>query len=162
MERLKLQSVTPFKEQWTNVGRGILFPWCSLLNLQGCPKLSNRSQPLVGQSSPYYEDMWRGYCCLTIFFRLSIRALAAKIQPNKVVRWCRDDDFLLHFCVLYFQRAACSTFQTCILNLHEGHTMCRSMVDIRSATAEIRRGNKRKKKDRRRTTWQKYNGLPIP
>jgi len=22
------------------------------------------------------------------------------------------------FCVLYFQRAACSTFQTCILNLH--------------------------------------------
>jgi len=22
------------------------------------------------------------------------------------------------FCVLYFQRAACSTFQTCILNVH--------------------------------------------
>jgi len=26
--------------------------------------------------------------------------------------------FLCHFCVLYFQRAACSTFQTCILNSH--------------------------------------------
>ena len=31
---------------------------------------------------------------------------------------CQDGDFLRHFCVLYFQRAACSTFQTCILNLH--------------------------------------------
>ena len=37
-------------------------------NLQGCPKLPNRSQPLVGRKSPYYEDMWRRYCCLTSFF----------------------------------------------------------------------------------------------
>jgi len=37
-------------------------------NLQGCPKLINWSQPLVGWSSPYYQDMWRRYCCLTSFF----------------------------------------------------------------------------------------------
>ena len=37
-------------------------------NLQGCPKLPDRSQPLVGRSSPYYEGMWRTYCCLTSFF----------------------------------------------------------------------------------------------
>jgi len=37
-------------------------------NLQGCPKLANRSQPLVRRSSPYYQDMWRRYCCLTSFF----------------------------------------------------------------------------------------------
>jgi len=37
-------------------------------NLPGCSKLANRSQQLVGQSSPYYEDMWRRYCCLTSFF----------------------------------------------------------------------------------------------
>jgi len=36
-------------------------------NLQGCPKLANRSQPLVGKSSPYYEYVWRRYCCLTFF-----------------------------------------------------------------------------------------------
>jgi len=37
--------------------------------------------------------------------------------------------------------------------------MCRSMVDIHSAAAEIRRG---KKEDRRKeTTGQKYNGLPY-
>ena len=37
-------------------------------NLHGCPKWSNRSQPLVGRSSLYYEDMWRTYCCLISFF----------------------------------------------------------------------------------------------
>jgi len=38
--------------------------------------------------------------------------------------------------------------------------MCRSMVDIQSVAAEIRRG---KKEDRRKkgTTGQKYNGPPI-
>jgi len=29
---------------------------------------SNRSQPLVGRSSPYCEDMWGRYCCLTSLF----------------------------------------------------------------------------------------------
>jgi len=36
-------------------------------NLLWCPKLPDRSQPLVGWSSPYYQDMWRWYCCLTGF-----------------------------------------------------------------------------------------------
>jgi len=39
----------------------------TLWNLQGCPKLANRSQPLVGQSSPYCRHIWGRYCCLTIF-----------------------------------------------------------------------------------------------
>ena len=68
-------------------------------------------QSKVGRSSPYYKDMWGRYCCLNqVFFRLSIHASVAKIQPDKVVRWCPDGDFLHHFCVLYFQRAAYSTF----------------------------------------------------
>ena len=33
-------------------------------NLQECPKLVNRSQPLVGRSSPYCKDT----CCLIFFF----------------------------------------------------------------------------------------------
>ena len=36
-------------------------------NLHGCRKLLKRSQSLVGRNSPYYEDMWRRYCCLTSF-----------------------------------------------------------------------------------------------
>ena len=78
-----------------------------------------------------------------VFFPLSIYASVAKIQPNKVVRWCRDGDFFASW-ISIFQRAVCSTFQTCILNLHKGHTMRRSMVDIHSATAEIRQGKKRR------------------
>jgi len=49
------------------------------------------------------------------------------------------------FCVLCFQRAAWSRFQTCILNSHQGRTMCGSMADIQSAAAKIRRGKKKNK-----------------
>jgi len=107
------------------------FGWCSLLdccavtlprcktrwNYLGCPKLPNLSQPLVGRSSPYCGDMWRTYCCLTRFFPivdtcLSCEDIARQSCPI-VPRWRFFCNF---FCVLYFQRAACSTFQTCILN----------------------------------------------
>jgi len=36
--------------------------------------------------------------------------------------------------------------------------MCGNMADIHSATAEIRRGKKKKEEE---TTGQKYNGLPY-
>jgi len=149
------QSLADAHYQW----RAVTLPRReSRRNLLGCPKLPNPSQLLVGRSSPYCGDMWRTYCCLTNFFRLSIHALVAKIQPDKVVRWCLDGDFLRRFCVL--QQASCSTFLTCILNSHYGHTVCRSIVDIHSATAEIRRGKKerrRRKKKEEETTGQKYN-----
>jgi len=44
--------------------RTVTLPRCEThLNVQGCPKLANRSQPLLGRSSPYYEDVWRRYQC---------------------------------------------------------------------------------------------------
>jgi len=58
----------------------VMLPSCETRwKYPGCPKLPNQSQPLVGRSSPYCEDMWRRYCCLTSFFRLSICALVAEI-----------------------------------------------------------------------------------
>jgi len=39
--------------------------------------------------------------------------------------------------------------------------MCRSMVDIQSPTAEIRRGKKEEEDRKKETTGQKYNGLPY-
>jgi len=36
-------------------------------NLVECLKLTKRSQPLVGRSSPYCGDIWRTYRCLTFF-----------------------------------------------------------------------------------------------
>jgi len=75
--------------------RAVMLPNTKLIEIcWGAPNSANRSQPLVGRSSPYCGDMWRRYCCLTIFFRLSIRTLVAKIYPNKVTRWCPDGEFL--------------------------------------------------------------------
>jgi len=47
--------------------------------------------------------MWGDKLLFSNFFRLSIHALVAKIQPDKFVWWCADGDFLRHFCLLYFQ-----------------------------------------------------------
>jgi len=64
--------------------------------------------------------------------------------------------FWRFFCMLYFERAARSTFQTCILNIHWGHTMCGSMVNIQSPTAEIRRGKKKERRKKEENTGWKY------
>jgi len=87
---------------------------------------------------------------------LNCEHIARRQSCGLVRRW----RFWRNFCVLYFQRARCSTFQPCIINLHYGHTMWRSMVDIQSTATDIRRWrNERKKKEE--TTGQKYNGLPY-
>ena len=39
------------------------------LKFAECPELPDRSQPLVGRSSPYCWNIWRRYCCLTGFLR---------------------------------------------------------------------------------------------
>jgi len=69
------------------------------LNFQGCPKLANRSQPLVGRSSPYYEDVWRRYCCLTGFFPIVDICLScediARQSCGMLPRWRLFGDFLL-------------------------------------------------------------------
>jgi len=36
------------------------------LKLAGVPQTTEPISPLVGRSSPYCEDIWRRYCCLTI------------------------------------------------------------------------------------------------
>jgi len=52
---------------------------------------ANRSQPLVGRSSPYCEDMWRRYCCLTSFFPIVDTCLScediARQSCAMVRRW---------------------------------------------------------------------------
>ena len=77
-------------------------------NLQGCPKLANRSQPLVGRRSSYYEDMWMRYRCLTVVFRLSIvdTCLSCEHTARQICAIMPKWRFLRPV----FQRAACSTF----------------------------------------------------
>jgi len=84
----------------------------------GVPQTRQQITAVSKPKSPYCGNMWGKYCCLTTFFRLSICALVAKIWPDKAMRWCADGECLAIFCVLHFQQAAFSVFQTCILNLH--------------------------------------------
>jgi len=102
------------------------------LKFAGVPKLANRSQPLVGRSSPYCEHIWRRYCCLTSFSDCRYITYLRRYRPTNLC----DGVQMANFCILYFQQAACSTLHTCILNSHYGHIMCGSMVDIQSATSE--------------------------
>ena len=70
--------------------------------------------PISAASGPKFTILW-GQCFFPI---VDVCALIAKMQPDKVVRWCADGEFLASFWFLHFQQAACSTFQTCILNSH--------------------------------------------
>jgi len=101
----------PAEYRWRPLFNAAKFGWCPILecravtlprretrwNLQECPKLSHRSQPLMGQSSPYCENMWRRYCCLTIFpivdKYLSCEDIARQSCPM-VPRWRFFDNFL--------------------------------------------------------------------
>jgi len=112
----------PAEYRWRPLINAAKFGWRPLLehravtlprresrwNLQVCPKLANRSQPLVGQSSPYYEDVWRRYRCLISFF--SDCRYMPQLRRYRPTKLC-DGAKMAIFCVLYFQRAACSTFQ---------------------------------------------------
>ena len=95
----------PAEHRWRPLSNAAKFGWCSLLdcravtlprresrwNLQGCPKLVNRSQPLVGRSSLYCGFMWRTYCCLTSFFLIVDTCLScediAQQSCAMVPRW---------------------------------------------------------------------------
>ena len=67
-------------------------------NLQGYPKLVNRSQPLVGRSSPYCGDIWRRYCCLKSFFPIVDTCLSCEDIAQQICtivrRWPLFGDFL--------------------------------------------------------------------
>jgi len=63
--------------RWRPLFNAAKFGWRALLEHRAvtlprretrCPKPPDRSQPLVGRSSPYCVDIWRRYCCLTSFF----------------------------------------------------------------------------------------------
>jgi len=122
----------PAKHRWRPLFNAAKFGWRSLLdcravtlprrespwNLHGSPKLVNRSQPLVGQSSPYCGDMWRIYCCLTSFFPIVDTCLSCEDKARQSCAMVHRWRFLETFCILCFKRATCSRFQTCIWNSH--------------------------------------------
>jgi len=79
---------------WANAqrdGRPAEYRWRSLFNaavlcinatnplkFAGVPQTRQRISAVSRPKFTYYQDMWRKYCCLKVFFRLSIHALVAK------------------------------------------------------------------------------------
>ena len=95
----------PAEYRWCPLFNAAKFGWCPLLechavmlprresrwNMQGCPKLTNRSRPLGGRSLPL---LW-GHVGEVSVFNSDCRYMPQlKIQPDKVVRWCQNGDFL--------------------------------------------------------------------
>jgi len=50
------------------------------------PKLANRSEPLVGRSSPYCKDMWGRYCCFLPIVDTCLRCKDTARQSCAMVR----------------------------------------------------------------------------
>jgi len=108
----------PAEYRWRPLFNAAKFGWRPLLecravtlprretrwNLLRCPKLPNRSQPLVSRSSPYYGDMWRRYCCLTIFSDCRLR----RYSPIKLCDGAQMANFWRFFvsCIFSEPRAA--------------------------------------------------------
>ena len=124
--------------------RAVMKPRCETdWNLLGRPKLANRSQPLVGGSSPYGVDIWRRYCCLTNFFPIVDSCLSCKDiaghSCTMVFRW-------RFFCVILCPVFPASRVQH-ISDLHSKFPLRpHHAVDIQSATAENRRGKEEKER----------------
>ena len=88
------------------------------LKVAGVPQTP---ETISADSGSKFDILWahvERYCCLTSFFPIVDTCLScediARQSCGMVPRW----RFFASFCVLYFQRAACSTFQTCTLNSH--------------------------------------------
>jgi len=59
--------------------RAVMLPRrVSRRNLQGCPKLANRSQPLVGRSSPIMKTCGGGISVYQVFFPIVDTCLSSK------------------------------------------------------------------------------------
>jgi len=106
----------PAEYRWRPVFDAAKFGWLPLLecravtlprretrwNFQGCPQIP---EPISAVSGPKFTTL-RGHVgeilLLNKFFPIVDTCSVAKIQPDKVVRWCRDGDFFVSFLRLVF------------------------------------------------------------
>jgi len=96
------------------------------LKLAGVPKLPDKSRPLVGRSSPYCEDMWRRYCCLTSFFPIVDTCVSCKDIARQSCAMVRRLRFLRNFCPEKFSYWATTTkMYIWCTSPRDGQTSCK-------------------------------------
>ena len=150
----------PAEHRWRPLFNAEKFGWRPLLecravtlpgretrwNLQGCPKLANRSQPLVIKPkftilSEHAEEV----LVFNKFFSIVDICLSSEDIARQVVRWCQNGYFFAS-CI------SASRVQQ-ISDMHSKFALWPHHVWKYSPTAEIRRGKKKeRKKERRRRT----------
>jgi len=74
-------------------------------------------ESISAASAPMFTILW-GHVPFNKFFQIVDTCLSCEDTARQICAMVCSWRFLRHFCVLYFQRAACTTFQTCILNSH--------------------------------------------
>ena len=62
-------------------------------------------------SSPYYEDTWRRYCCLTSFFPIVDTCLSCEDIALQSCVMCADGDFLAIFASCIFSEPRATGFR---------------------------------------------------
>ena len=79
-------------------------------------------EPISVASGPTFAILWKHMEEILLFNNsfpdCRYVSQLRRYSPTKLCVGAQMAIFLRHFCVLYFHRAACSTFQTCILNSH--------------------------------------------
>ena len=116
--------------------------------LQGCLNLPDRSQPLVGRSSPHCGDMCRTYSCLTSFFPIVDTCLScediARQNCAMAPRWRFLATF---FCGCIYSEPCAARFRPA----SEIRTKATPCVEVwqTSNLRRLRLGEEKKKKERR-------------
>jgi len=84
-------------------------------------RVPETNETISAASGPKFTILWghlEDILLLNKFFPVVDMCLSCEDRARQFVRWCPDGDLWRLFCVLYFQRSACSTFQSSILNIH--------------------------------------------
>ena len=90
---------------------------CVITRFVHCISLHRQNKRLT--SLPSFSSLWRRYCCLTSFFSdCRYVPWLRRYSPTKLCDGAQMAIFGDFFASCIFQRAACSRFQTCILNSH--------------------------------------------
>jgi len=81
------------------------------LKFAGVPQTN---EPISAASGPKFTILWGHVGEILLFDQFSPivdKCLSCEDIARQTVWWCADGEFLAIFCVLYFQRAACSTLR---------------------------------------------------
>ena len=88
------------------------------LKLAGVPQTN---EMILAVSRPKFTILWGHVGKILLFNKFFFPIVDTYLScdsPTKLCDGAQAANFFGDFCVLHFQRAACGTFQTCILNSH--------------------------------------------